>query len=179
MSMNINEVSQYTLVCHSMSLSFTQTDITWQRPWCRWRKLGAVENMGPSIYYVLRFYMSNKCNQCDYASSDTSNLRTHLNTHIALKKIQTSVANVILLLLWRTFWGDIWKSTVKKSQTNATNATLLLLGQEIWRTIWECIVEKSQTDVTNVITHHHMQEVWGDVWKGEIVQMGGNHDFPG
>ena len=47
---------------------------------------------------------SNKCNQCDYAPSQASNLRTHLKTHSAL---------------------------VEKSQTNATNVILHHLGQAI------------------------------------------------
>ena len=44
---------------------------------------------------------SNKCSQCDFASSYASNLRTHL------------------------------KRTAEKSQTNATNVTLHLLVQAI------------------------------------------------
>ena len=45
---------------------------------------------------------SNKCNQCDYVSSQADNLRRHLRTH-----------------------------TVEKSQTNATNVTMPLLMQAI------------------------------------------------
>ena len=42
---------------------------------------------------------SNKCNQCDYASSHSGNFRNHLKTH----------SHCV---------------TVEKSQTNATNATM-------------------------------------------------------
>ena len=34
-----------------------------------------------------------KCNQCDYASSDSSNLRTHLKTHSGAKQIKKTFKN--------------------------------------------------------------------------------------
>ena len=37
---------------------------------------------------------SNKCNQCDFASSEASHLRRHLKTHT--EKSQTNVTNVIV-----------------------------------------------------------------------------------
>ena len=59
---------------------------------------------------------SNKCNQCDFASSHVGHLRRHLKSHS-----QTNVNNATKHLLWQTIWRRIWKRTVEKSQTNITN----------------------------------------------------------
>ena len=62
----------------------------------------------------------NKCNQCDYASSEAENLRRHL------------------------------KSTSGKSQSNATNVSIPALMGVIWAAVWEHTVGKSQKSVDTV-----------------------------
>ena len=68
---------------------------------------------------------SNKCNNCDFASSYVSGLRKHLECTVA--KSQTNATNVTLHSLRQAIWGRIWKHTVEKSQRNAKNVTLHLL----------------------------------------------------
>ena len=41
----------------------------------------------------------NKCNQCDYALTDTTSLRQHLKTHSGEEKKQSNVLNVVMHLL--------------------------------------------------------------------------------
>ena len=70
---------------------------------------------------------SNKCNQCDYASSRAGNLRQHLTTHSGEKSnkcTQCDYASSRTAHLRRHL-------KTEKSQTDATNATLPLLGQAI------------------------------------------------
>ena len=107
--------------------------------------------------------MSNKCNQCDFASSQAGHLRRHMKSHNG--KCQSNATNVIVLLLRQAIWGHIWKCTVEKSQTNATNVTLHLLGQVIWGDIWKHTLEKSQINAINVTLHPHRQAIWGGIWK--------------
>ena len=54
----------------------------------------------------------NRCNQCDYASSQASNLRTHFKTHNGEKSNKCDFA-------------CIWKQTVEKIQTNVRRANVL------------------------------------------------------
>ena len=54
-----------------------------------------------------------KCNQCDFASVQAGNLRTHLKTHSGEK--HTNAINATLHLFRQTIWGDSWKK-----RTNAT-----------------------------------------------------------
>ena len=71
----------------------------------------------------------NKCNQCDYASSDASNLRTHLKTHSGERSNKCNQCN------YASSQAGHLRTHLKvhseKSQTNATNVTMHLLGQAI------------------------------------------------
>ena len=58
---------------------------------------------------------SNKCNQCEYASSDASNVRTHLKTHSGIKSNKCNQCDYT-----SSQAGHLrthLKSTVKKNQT--------------------------------------------------------------
>ena len=133
----------------------------------------------------------NICNQCDFACSDPSSLRTHLKTHTGEKlnkcnqcdfasfqaghiwqstveKRQTNATCVILHPPMQVLWGHIWKRTLEKSQTNAINETMPLLGQNFWGDIWKRTVEKSQTNATNVTLHLRRQVIWGHIWKRNL-----------
>ena len=68
---------------------------------------------------------STKCSQCDYASSQTINLRTHL------EQSQMDAISVTFHTLMQAIWGLIWKYTVEKIQTNATNASSYV--SHLWR----------------------------------------------
>ena len=72
---------------------------------------------------------SNKCNQCEYTSSQTSHLRTHLKMHSG--ESQTNANNATLPLLKQAIWGNILNPTVEKSHSNATNASRHFLKQAI------------------------------------------------
>ena len=71
---------------------------------------------------------SNKCNQCDYSSSQAGNLRAHLRTHSGEKSNKCNQCN------YTSFRAGDLRTHLKthsgeKSQTNATNVTLLPLMQ--------------------------------------------------
>ena len=78
---------------------------------------------------------SNKCNQCDYASSWANNVRTHLKTHSGEKP--KNVTDVPIPLCRKVTWGHIWKRTVVKTHTNVTNATTPFIRKVIWGHIWK------------------------------------------
>ena len=135
---------------------------------------------------------SYKCNQCDYASSHTGHLRTHLKTHSGEKlnkcnqcdlhllvqmgwwhiwkhtvvKSQTNATCVTMHPLMQVIWGDIWKHTVTKSQTHATSVIMHALIQVLWEDIWKHTVEKNQTNAISVTMHPLAQVLWGDIWRG-------------
>ena len=92
-----------------------------------------------------------KCNQCNFASIQASNLGTYLKTHNG--KSRTNASDVAMHLLRKAIWGRFWKRTVEKSQTNAINVTLRPFRQAIWGHIWKRTMEKSQTNATNVTMH--------------------------
>ena len=78
---------------------------------------------------------SKKCNLCDYASSHAGHLRTHLKLHSGVKPMW-------LHLPMHLIWGHIWRHTSEKSRTNASNVIMLSLRQAISVDIWKCTVEK-------------------------------------
>ena len=65
---------------------------------------------------------SNKCNQCDFASSYASVLRTHLKTHSGEKSNKCNQCD---------FASSNLKTHTDISHMNATNATMHLLRQAI------------------------------------------------
>ena len=71
---------------------------------------------------------SNRCNQCDYASSYASHLRTHLKTHSGEKSNKCNQCDYVYFRA-----SDLNKHLrkVEKSQTNATNATMPTFWQVI------------------------------------------------
>ena len=71
----------------------------------------------------------NKCNQCDFASSQAGNLRRHLKTHSGEKSNKCNQCGYA-----SSQAGNLrthLKTQVSKSQTNATNVTLHPLRQAI------------------------------------------------
>ena len=53
-----------------------------------------------------------KCNLCDFASSQTGNLRRHIWKR-TVDNSQTNASNVNMHLLMQAIWGDIWKRTMQ------------------------------------------------------------------
>ena len=88
----------------------------------QWRKTKKVQPMWLGIFSGSQFEKTldntqhgekqNRCNQCDYASSQASNLRTHFITHNGEKSNKCDFA-------------CIWKQTVEKIQTNVRRANVL------------------------------------------------------
>ena len=88
----------------------------------QWRKATKVQPMWLGIFSGSQFEKTldntqhgekqNRCNQCDYASSQASNLRTHFKTHNGEKSNKCDFA-------------CIWKQTVEKIQTNVRRANVL------------------------------------------------------
>ena len=65
---------------------------------------------------------SNKCNQCDFISSQASNLRTHFKIHSGEKSNKCDLSykliyliSVTLHALIEVLYGDISKHTVEKN----------------------------------------------------------------
>ena len=132
------------------------------------------------------FEKAYKCNQCDFASVQAGNLRTHLKTHSGEK--HTNAINATLHLFRQTIWGhswknvqmqpfvtlhlfmqviweNIWKLPQVKSRSNAINATFHLFRQAIWENIWKLPQVKRCKNATNVTLHFFGQTIWGDSWK--------------
>ena len=84
---------------------------------------------------------SNKCSQCDYKSSRADVLRVHLKTHRGEKPNKCNQCEYASL--YASNLRTHLKHTVGKSQTNATNMTAHPLGEAIWGLIWKHTVEKS------------------------------------
>ena len=70
----------------------------------------------------------NKCNQCDYASSDASNLRVHLKTHSGEK---SNKCNQCDFASSRAGNLRIHLKNHSGGKSNATNVTMPPLGQAI------------------------------------------------
>ena len=76
---------------------------------------------------------SNKCNQCGYASSHAGHLRTHLKTHSGEKPNKCNQCDFV-----SSQAGNLkkhMKTHSGESQTNATNVTLHLLGHTCYTKI--------------------------------------------
>ena len=78
---------------------------------------------------------SNKCNLCDFASSRSCHLRTHLKN--TLEKIQTNVPSVTRHPSRQKNWPYIWIDTEEESQINATIANMPSLRQAFRWDIWK------------------------------------------
>ena len=71
-----------------------------------------------------------KCNQCDFASSDSRYLRKHLKSHSGEKsnrcnecdlssiRANKNAINVTLPILIQVIWVNIWNHTLGKNQIN-------------------------------------------------------------
>ena len=129
---------------------------------------------------------SNKCNQCDYASSRAGELRTHFKTHSLQKSNKWSQCDCTLCLFLaiikervgggipqkcnfqmsgRPFEETFENAHWGRRQTNATDVTLNPLVQALLKHIWKRTMEKSKTNVTNVTLHPLMQALWKHIWK--------------
>ena len=77
----------------------------------------------------LRGDKSNKCNQCDYATSRSGDLRKHLKTHRREKQNKCNLCDFASSRAehLRTHM----KNTLEKSKTNATSVTMHLLRQAL------------------------------------------------
>ena len=78
---------------------------------------------------------SNKCDQCDFASSGADDLRPQQWSlkHMQLLWFFVSLAgNLSCIWKFRLICGHILKRTVEKSQTNVNSVTLHLLEHTIW-----------------------------------------------
>ena len=109
-------------------LSGRQFEDTFQN--AQWRKVKQVQPMWLCIFSGRQFEDAfknsqwrkvKKCNQCDFASVQAGDLRTHLKTHSGEKPNQRQALQ-----------GDIWRCTVEKSQANATSVTMHPL-RHIWK----------------------------------------------
>ena len=76
---------------------------------------------------------SNKCNQCDYASSQASNLRTHLKTHSGEKRNKCSQCDFAFTLagdfrrhLKNAQWSKVVSRVFQKRYTLATSLKTIL-----------------------------------------------------
>ena len=93
-------------------------------------------------------YKSNKCNQCDFASSQAGNLRTHLKMHSGEKPLkciccyQASYRANNLRVHLTLHSGE------KSNKCNRCDYTSFI--KDFWRFIWTHTVEKSQTTACNV-----------------------------
>ena len=102
---------------------------------------------------------SNKCNQCDYASSQAGNLRTHLKKHSGRKPIKCNQCDFVsshassLKMHLKTHSGE--KSN-KCSQCDYASSRADVLRQHLKTHTGE---EKSQTNATNVTIHHLEQAI--------------------
>ena len=82
------------------------------------------------------------------------------------RKIETNPTYVIMHMLTRANWGDIWKLTLENSLTNATYATMHLFRRAIWGHIWKLILKKKwQPNATNATMHLFRRAIWGNIWK--------------
>ena len=109
---------------------------------------------------------SNKCNQCDFASSDASNLRKHLKRIV--EKSQTNATIATMPPLMQAILGSIWKRIVEKSQTNATSVSMHLFKQALWKDIWKHTVGKSHKKATSVTLHCLMDTLWVYFWNRTV-----------
>ena len=81
-------------------------------------------------FEITQWKKSNKCNQCDFASSYKSAMRIHLKTHNGEKSYNCNQCNYA-----SSQAGHLrthLKNTIWKIQTNATNVIMPLLRQAIW-----------------------------------------------
>ena len=88
----------------------------------------------------LQWRKSNKCNQCNYESSQGWNLKTPFKIHSGEKP--KNATNVAMPPLNQVIRGNVWKGTVEKNnQTSVTSVTLHPCGQTPWRNTWKCTLK--------------------------------------
>ena len=121
-----------------------------------------------------------KCNQCDFASVQADNLRTHLKSHLRkaykcnkcdfasvradnlrrhLKK-HTNATNATLHLYRQAIWGHIWKLTLEKNIQIQSMRLCICSGRQFKET-----VEKNVQMQPFVTLHLFMQAIWENIWK--------------
>ena len=69
---------------------------------------------------------SNKCNQCDYASSGAGNSRTHFKMHS--EESQTNATNGTMPALILVHWGNMWKTQWRS----------VIQMQPMWLCVFSC-----------------------------------------
>ena len=102
----------------------------------------------------------NKCNQCNFASSNRINLLAHQKIHVGQKSNTCNHCIVSILQQVQATWGATWKHTLRKSHKNVTGATIPHIGRTVWRLIWRFTVGKSLTAATNAIIVPLKQPRW-------------------
>ena len=91
-------------------------------------------------HFKTQWRKSNKCNQCNYESSQGWNLKTPFKIHSGEKP--KNATNVAMPPLNQVIRGNVWKGTVEKNnQTSVTSVTLHPCGQTPWRNTWKCTLK--------------------------------------
>jgi hypothetical protein len=94
---------------------------------------------------------SNKCNQCNFASTWPADLRIHFKSHSGERSIDA--ASVIMHPLEQATLGTTWKCTIEFSSVHSKSLRLLL--------IIHSAVEKSQINATKAILSAVIRVLWG------------------
>ena len=114
---------------------------------------------------------SNKCNQCDYASTHAFTLRRHLKTHNGEKSNRCNQCDFASPLAGNLSWHLIthtpqWRKVKKMQPIWLCH----LSGRRSEETFEKFIVGKSGTNLKKIIMTLPllMQAIWWDIWKYRV-----------
>ena len=131
---------------------------------------------------------SNKCNQCDFASSESMYLRSHLKTHSGEKSNKCNLCDYTssqagnLMQHLKKHSGEQLNKCNQCDSSNKLKISLLILllyflpiSQHIlsalpryvctWGAIWKRTVGKSQINATIPLLR---QAIWCNIWKSTV-----------
>ena len=104
----------------------------------------------------------NKCNQCDYTSSQKGHLRTYLKTHSREKSYKCYQCDYAF---YQKGPLRTHLKTHSEEKSNICNQCDFSSSQAAnLRRHLKHTVEKSQTNAVNVIFHVLWQAIWRDIW---------------